>query len=184
MRDTTGRRDSGMDPRAFRNALGQFATGVAIITAEVDGVKLGATVSSFNSVSLDPPLVLFSLARTALSLPQWRAAKTLAISMLGEQQTELSNRFAKATGAKWDGLSERRGQNGAPLPPEVMLHFECRPYAVYDGGDHEIFVVEVTGYTQHQPGRMPLVFFSGRYQRLVSDDGARAPDDNMWLHGW
>jgi flavin reductase (DIM6/NTAB) family NADH-FMN oxidoreductase RutF len=173
-----------MDPRAFRNALGQFATGVVIITTEVDGVKLGATVSSFNTVSLDPPLVLFSLSRTALGLPHWRAAKAFAISILGEQQTDISNRFAKAAGAKWEGLTDRRAQNGAPLPPDVMLHFECRPYAAYDGGDHEIFVVEVTGYTQHLPGRLPLVFFSGRYQRLASDDGAPAPDDNMWLHGW
>lgn len=180
MNDTPGR----MDPRAFRNALGQFATGVAIITTEVDGVKLGATVSSFNAVSLDPPLVLFSLSRTTLALPQWRAAKALAISILGEQQTEISNRFAKAAGAKWEGLTDRRAQNGAPLPPDVMLHFECQHYAAYEGGDHEIFVVEVTGYTHHQPGRLPLVFFSGRYHRLASDDGERAPDDNMWLHGW
>ena len=180
MNETPGR----MDPRAFRNALGQFATGVVIITTEVDGVKLGATVSSFNTVSLDPPLVLFSLSRTALGLPHWRAAKAFAISILGEQQTDISNRFAKAAGAKWEGLTDRRAQNGAPLPPDVMLHFECRPYAAYDGGDHEIFVVEVTGYTQHLPGRLPLVFFSGRYQRLASDDGAPAPDDNMWLHGW
>ena len=180
MNDAPGR----MDPRAFRNVLGQFATGVAVITAEVDGVKLGATVSSFNSVSLDPPLVLFSIARTALSLPQWRTAKALAISVLGEQQAELSNRFAKSAGAKWDRLPDRRARNGAPLPPDVMLHFEGRPYAVHDGGDHEIFVVEVTGYTQHQPGRLPLVFFCGRYQQLASLDGPSAPNDNMWLHGW
>jgi flavin reductase (DIM6/NTAB) family NADH-FMN oxidoreductase RutF len=70
------------------------------------------------------------------------------------------------------------------LPPDVILHFECQPYAAYDGGDHEIFVVEVTRFTHHQPGRMPLVFFSGRYHQLAGDDGARAPDDNMWLHGW
>jgi flavin reductase (DIM6/NTAB) family NADH-FMN oxidoreductase RutF len=180
MSETTGR----LDPRAFRNVLGQFATGVAIITTDVDAMKLGATVSSFNSVSLEPPLVLFSLARTALSLPQWRQAQALAISVLGEHQTELSNRFANAAGAKWEGLPDRRARNGAPLPPDVMLHFECRPYAAYEAGDHEIFVVEVTGYTQQQPGRMPLVFFSGRYQHLASDDGPRAPDDNMWLHGW
>lgn len=170
--------------RDFRDALGLFATGVAVITAEVDGNKLGVTVSSFNSVSLDPPLVLFSIARSAYGLPQWKAAKALAISILAEHQTELSNRFARSSGAKWDGLSGGRAANGAPLPPDVLLHFECRPYAVYEGGDHDIFVCEVTGYTNHHAGRLPLLFFSGRYRRLVRDDGVQAPEENLWLHGW
>lgn len=175
---------SKLDTRAFRNALGLFATGVAIISAEVDGNKIGATVSSFNSVSLEPPLVLFSIARNAYGLPLWKAAEALAISMLGEHQVELSNRFARAAGSKWEGLGERRTRNGSPLPPDILMHLECRPYAVYDGGDHEIFVCEVTGYTIHHPGALPLLFFSGRYRRLAHDDGARAPDDNLWLHGW
>ena len=176
--------DTRLDARAFRNALGLFATGVAIISAEVDGNKIGATVSSFNSVSLDPPLVLFSVARNAFGLPLWKAAKALAISVLGEHQIELSNRFARATGSKWDGLSERRAGNGSPLPPDILMHLECRPYATYDGGDHEIFVCEVTSFTVHHPSALPLVFFSGRYRRLAHDDGTRAPDDNLWLHGW
>lgn len=173
-----------LDTREFRNALGRFATGVAIISAEVDGNKLGATVSSFNSVSLEPPLVLFSIARSAYGLAQWKAANALAISILGEHQIELSNRFARAAGSKWDGLADRRAGNGSPLPPDVLMHFECRPYAVYDGGDHDIFVCEVTAYATHQPARQPLLFFSGRYRRLAQEDGAQAPEDNLWLHGW
>ena len=176
--------DTKLNAREFRNALGLFATGVAIISAEVDGNKIGATVSSFNSVSLDPPLVLFSVARNAYGLPLWKAAKALAISVLGEHQIELSNRFARTTGSKWDGLSERRAINGSPLPPDILMHLECRPYAIYDGGDHEIFVCEVTSFTVHHPSALPLVFFSGRYRRLAHDDGTRAPDDNLWLHGW
>jgi len=172
------------DERGFRNALGNFATGVAIITAEVDGIKLGSTVSSFNSVSLKPPLVLFSVAHTAYGLPLWKAAKALAISILAEHQTELSNRFAKSSGAKWDGLGDWRAGNGAPLPPDTLLHFECRPYAVHEAGDHDIFVCEVTSYADHHPGQRPLLFFSGRYRRLAQEDGTRAPEDNLWLHGW
>ena len=172
-----------IDAREFRNALGHFATGVAIISAEVNGHKLGATVSSFNSVSLDPPLVLFSLARSSHGLTHWKAASALAVSVLGEHQAELSNRFARS-GAKWDGIGERRATNGSPLPPDVLLHLECRPYAVYDGGDHEIFVCEVIGYVNHHPSRLPLIFFSGRYRRLAHVDGVRAPEDNLWLHGW
>lgn len=173
-----------MNAREFRNALGQFATGVAIISAEVDGHKLGATVSSFNSVSLDPPLVLFSIARSSYGLAHWKAAKALAISILREHQIELSNRFARSAGAKWEGMGDRRAGNGSPLPPDVLLHFECRPYAVYDGGDHEIFVCEVTSYMIHHPGRLPLIFFSGRYRQLAHHDSVRAPEDNLWLHGW
>lgn len=173
-----------LDTRAFRNALGRFATGVAIISAEVDGNKLGATVSSFNSVSLEPPLVLFSIARSAYGLAQWKAATALAISILGEHQIDLSNRFARAAGSKWEGLPDRRAGNGSPLPPDVLMHFECRPYAVYDGGDHDIFVCEVTAYAIHQPARQPLLFFSGRYRRLAQEDGTLAPEDNLWLHGW
>jgi flavin reductase (DIM6/NTAB) family NADH-FMN oxidoreductase RutF len=181
MSDTTA---ATFNVRDFRNALGLFGTGVAIISAEVDGNKLGATVSSFNSVSLEPALVLFSVARSALGLAQWKTAKAMAISILGENQIELSNRFARAAGSKWEGLADRRAGNGSPLPPDVLMHFECRPYAVYDGGDHEIFVCEVTGYTIHHAGRPPLLFFSGRYRKLAHDDGPRAPEDNLWLHGW
>jgi flavin reductase (DIM6/NTAB) family NADH-FMN oxidoreductase RutF len=173
-----------INERDFRNALGLFATGVVIITAEVNGNKLGATVSSFNSVSLKPPLVLFSVAHSAYGLRQWRAANALAISVLAEHQTELSNRFAKSSGAKWKGLEERRAGNGAPLPPDVLLHFECRPYAVHGAGDHDIFVCEVTGHANHYPGRLPLLFFSGRYRRLAPEEGVRGPDENLWLHGW
>ncbi len=173
-----------LNERDFRDALGLFATGVAIISTEVNGNKLGATVSSFNSVSLNPPLVLLSIARTSHGLAQWKAARALAVSILGENQIELSNRFARAAAAKWEGLPDCRAANGAPLPPDSLMHLECKPYAIYDGGDHEIFVCEVTGYSRHQPGQPPLVFFSGRYRRLAHEDGTRAPEENLWLHGW
>ena len=171
--------------RGFRDALGFFATGVAVITAQVGDDKLGTTVSSFNSVSLDPPLVLFSLARTSLGFAKWKAASFFAISVLDEEQIAVSNRFAKAGGNKWAGLDIRHADNGAPLPPGAIAHFECRPYACYDGGDHEIFVCEVDRYRVHHPRRQPLVFFSGKYRRLDRHDADQAPPrDDLWLHGW
>jgi len=136
--------------REFRNALGLFATGIAVITADVGGNRLGATISSFNSVSLTPKLVLFSIARSSYGLTQWKEAKCLAISLLGEHQTDLSNRFARSTGDKWEGLEDRRAANGSPLLPDVLAYFECVPYAIYDGGDHDIFVCEVTSYMVHR----------------------------------
>lgn len=174
-----------LDTREFRNALGRFATGVAIVAAEVDGHRIGATISSFNSVSLDPPLVLFSLARSAYSFAQWKAARALAISLLAEHQTELSNRFARSGEHKWAGIEDRRAANNAPLVPGWVACFECEPYAVYDGGDHEIFVCRVTGFKVSAADSHPLVFYAGKYRSLRVEDGAAIPpDDNMWLHGW
>src|SRR5690242_14000434 len=91
--------------REFRDALGQFATGVAVVTAEVEGTLLGATVSSFNSVSLAPPLILFSLARSAQSFPLWLNAKQFGVTVLGENQNDISNRFARGGADKWAGLA-------------------------------------------------------------------------------
>ena len=91
-----------LDPRAFRQALGQFATGVAVITAEAaDGQAIGLTMSSFNSVSVDPPLILFSIDRKAFSLKAMTEAKGYAVNILGRDQEHLSNKFAKALGDKW-----------------------------------------------------------------------------------
>ena len=172
-----------MEQRELRNALGQFATGVAIVTAEVDGLRLGATISSFNSVSLDPPLVLFSLLRNSLGFAQWKNADAFCIAFLGESQRDLSNRFAKGGTDKWSGMVERRAGNGAPMVPGAIAYFECKPYSVYDGGDHEIFVCRVTDFHVH-PGPS-LVFFSGKYRQLSSIEGeATPPADNAWLHGW
>jgi flavin reductase (DIM6/NTAB) family NADH-FMN oxidoreductase RutF len=171
--------------RKFRDALGHFATGVVIVTTEVEGIRLGATFSSFNSVSLEPPLILFSLARTSAGLRRWKMAKSLVVSILDEQQNELSNRFARSGGDKWADLDVRRAANGCPTPPNCLAHLECEPYAVYDGGDHEIFVCRVTAFTVNGPDRHPLIFYLGKYRGLKHHDADRMPpDDNVWLHGW
>jgi flavin reductase (DIM6/NTAB) family NADH-FMN oxidoreductase RutF len=173
------------DARSFRNALGQFATGVAIVAAEVDGMKLGATISSFNSVSLDPPLVLFSLASQSLGIAQWKAAEAIAIFILGEHQMDLSNRFAKAGGDKWGGISERTTSNGAPALPGAIAQFDCKLHAIYPGGDHEIFVCEVTHFETAGTASQPLVFQGGKYRSLKPLDTLSVPPaEDMWLHGW
>jgi flavin reductase (DIM6/NTAB) family NADH-FMN oxidoreductase RutF len=178
--------ETTFEAREFRSALGLFATGVAIITADVKGVRIGATVSSFNSVSLSPPLVLFSLARRAYGLSQWQAAKAYAVAVLGEDQDAISNRFAKSGEDKWQGIEVRRAVNGSPLLPNWLACFECEPYARYDGGDHEIFVGRVTALTVRKAVQpRPLIFFAGRYRAVRSDgDIPTPPDANVWLHGW
>ncbi|MGT2460287.1 flavin reductase family protein (plasmid) [Cupriavidus basilensis] len=161
-----------MDQRAFRNALGQFATGVAIVTTTVDGENLGSTISSFNSVSLDPPLVLFSLIRNSLGFNQWKNAGAFCIAILGEDQEDLSNRFAKAGTDKWTGIPVERAENGAPRLSGAIAYFECEPYDNCDGGDHEIFVCRVTNFEVVQPGVPSLIFYSGKYRQLATLEAA------------
>lgn len=173
------------DQRAFRRALGHFGTGVAIVTATTSGAPLGSTISSFNSVSLDPPLILFSLVSQSLGIEQWRNASALCVSMLGAGQTETSNRFAKAGADKWADTEIVPGSNGAPIIPGSIAYFECAPYAIHDGGDHDIFVCRVTHFwaDDHQPA--PLLFYAGQYRQLTPVGGHVAPPlENMWLHGW
>jgi flavin reductase (DIM6/NTAB) family NADH-FMN oxidoreductase RutF len=169
--------------REFRDALGQFATGVCVITAEVDGIMLGSTVSSFNSVSLAPPLILFSLARSAQTLPLWLKATHFAVTILADGQTDLSNRFARGGADKWAGLAPLRGKSGAPLLRGGLVSFECRTYATYEGGDHEIILGEVLEFSRMTSE--PLLFHGGRYRRLQSDQTIETPPDiDVWLHGW
>jgi flavin reductase (DIM6/NTAB) family NADH-FMN oxidoreductase RutF len=173
------------DERQFRDALGQFATGVAVVTSLVDGVRLAITVSSFNAVSLRPPLILFSIARSVQSFGLWQRAETFAVMILQEGQGALSNKFAKSGANKWHDIDVVSGVTGAPLLPEWLACFECIVYARYDGGDHEILVGEVvnlqTGSFQ-SPG--PLVFYRGRYRALSGDGGYGVGPGDIWLHGW
>lgn len=154
------------DSQALRRTLGAFATGVAVVTAAADdGSFVGMTISSFNSVSLDPPLVLFSVARSALSLATLRAAPAYGISVLAHDQQELSNRFARSLGEKWAGVAHRRGDSGAPLILGAAAHLECVPHAIHDGGDHEIFVARVLAH-RTEASADPLIFHAGRYRSL------------------
>ena len=157
-----------VDAREFRNALGQFPTGVAIITAKSEtGEQLGLTVSSFNSVSMDPPLILFSLDCGAFSLDAMRKAQYFGVNVLGQEQEHLSNKFAKALEDKWDGVSHRLTDNGTAMLDDALAQFECTFYAEYDGGDHVIFVGEVIDYHRCNKENDPLVFFRGRYATIA-----------------
>lgn len=159
--------------RRFRAALSMFATGVAVITApRKDGPPIGITVASFNSVSLDPPLILFSVDRRNRSLSDLSTVDAYAVNVLDEAQEDVSNRFAKAHSDKWAGMSQASGQGGdMVLLPDALATFECEPYAQHDGGDHVIFIGRVRKHQSRSEGR-PLVFFGGRYHTL---NGARQP---------
>jgi flavin reductase (DIM6/NTAB) family NADH-FMN oxidoreductase RutF len=152
-----------MEDRAFRRALGEFATGVAVVTARGKGEELiGMTMSSFNSVSLDPPLVLFSVDRRALSLPAMLAAQGYAVNILSRGQEDLAEAFARSLGDKWADVEHSAGLAEAPLLHGTLAHFECVPYAHHDGGDHVVFIGRVVRFTSRSDEE-PLVFFRGRY---------------------
>ncbi|MEZ5878136.1 MAG: flavin reductase family protein [Tepidamorphaceae bacterium] len=166
----TGSQIAETDPRMFRNCLGQFPTGVCIVTAPGGDEPVGMTMSSFNSLSLDPPLILFSIDRKAKGLPTWQAATAYVVHFLSQDQRELSNRFARPGTNKWEGLPYQPGPDGAPVLAGAAAVLECRPHAQHDGGDHVLFIARVERFRAH-PDRRPLVFCNGRYSDLGSGHG-------------
>ena len=150
------------DPKELRRALGRFATGVTIVTtATGDGHLEGLTANSFSSVSLDPPLVLWSLNRSARSLPSFVAAKWFAVNVLGSHQHGLSARFASPLPDKFAGIAYTPGLGGCPVLDDGLAHFECSVFNQVDAGDHVIFLGKVERLT-HRDGE-PLLYSSGQY---------------------
>jgi flavin reductase (DIM6/NTAB) family NADH-FMN oxidoreductase RutF len=154
------------DPRSFRQALGCFATGITVVTSVgLDGEYLGFTANSFNSVSLDPPLVLFSLDRGAYSLKAFEAAGVFAINILREDQEAVSIAFARALSSKWEGVRTEIWQTGSPILVDAMASFDCETTSMHDGGDHVIFVGRVLRLRAGVDGR-PLIYFRGAYRQI------------------
>jgi flavin reductase (DIM6/NTAB) family NADH-FMN oxidoreductase RutF len=156
------------DARALRNALGRFATGVTVITAVADGVRAALTANSFSTVSLDPPLVLWSLKQQSPSMPTFRAADHFAVSVLDASQHELSLRFARPHPDKFAGVPITEGLGGCPLLDGALAHFECGVAHSLDGGDHRIFIGRVLR-AAYRDGD-PLVFAAGRFGRVTALD--------------
>ncbi|MEZ5779917.1 MAG: flavin reductase family protein [Paracoccaceae bacterium] len=153
----------GPDPdnaRAFRAALGHYATGVTVVTAVGARGPVGITANSFTSVSLDPPLVLWCPARTSERFDAFVAAKRYAIHILAADQLALCRRFARE-GGNFGGLETSETPEGLPLLPGCLARFDCEAHAVHDGGDHAILVGRVTRAAIG--GGEPLIFWGGRY---------------------
>jgi len=151
-----------IDPKALRQALGAYTTGVTIITTRSStGEPVGITANSFSSVSLDPPLVLWSLARSAHSLPAFSESTHWNVHVLSMEQEDLSNRFARAGENKFAGLELDDGMSDSPLLPQCSARFQCKKAFEYDGGDHIIFVGEVLGFDKSE--RPALAYAAGNY---------------------
>lgn len=194
-RDVQGRKDSGLSPEQtgarttdvttpqrtllagadlvpdqLRRAMGLFATGVTVVTARApDGQLQGVTANSFSTVSLDPPLVLWSLARRARSFAQFEAAPYFAVNVLGADQIALSRHFASARTDKLAGIAHEFGHGGSPVLAGALAHFECVRESVVAGGDHVIFIGRVLRASLREGD--PLIFAAGRYRRAVPHDG-------------
>ncbi|HRH74960.1 flavin reductase family protein [Zoogloea sp.] len=153
--------------RAFRDTLGMFPTGVTVITARAPGGQpIGLTVSSFNSVSLTPPLIVWSLSGHLPSVRAFENAAVYAINVLAEDQQDISQRFASRSDDKFAGLEYVEGVDGVPLLPGCVAWFQCRQFARHPGGDHVVFIGEVVRFELDQ-ARKPLIFQGGAYRRLA-----------------
>ena len=154
------------DVADFRQTLGCFPTGVTIVTAMTQtGAPVGVTISSFNSVSMDPPLVLWSLARNAASLPVFHASDGFAINVLSAEQADLPRVFSSPVAERFDAVDWSTGSCGHPVLEHATAVIECTTYARYDGGDHEIFLGQVL--THRSTNRTPLVFGKGKLGALA-----------------
>ena len=172
-------RQADIEARRLRNALGSCPTGVVIVTAfDAHAGRLGMTINSFTSVSLDPPLVMFSIDRRALGLPAWLRAAGYAVNVLAAGQEHVSNQFARARNDKWKDVRFAAGLHGAPLLEGALARFECSPHRTFDGGDHVIFCARIERYTCDDDAA-PLVFHRGRYG-IVSPSSAAGIPPPVW----
>lgn len=167
--------DSNFDTKSFRNALGSFATGVTVITAQdTNGALAGVTANSFNSVSLDPPLILWSIAKQSSSFTIFEQASHFAVNILAADQIDLSNNFAKPSDNKFADIPHTFGLGQAPLLENCTAQFECENHQILDGGDHWIMLGKVMSF--NTSNKAPLLYAQGSYAGAVPFP---APKKNM-----
>jgi 3-hydroxy-9,10-secoandrosta-1,3,5(10)-triene-9,17-dione monooxygenase reductase component len=171
-----GKPAPAFDGRALRDAFGSFATGVTIVTTRrPGGVDIGLTANSFSSVSLDPPMVLWSLARTSLNMDAFRNSGHFAVHILSADQETLSGRFASKGVDRFAGLALDRGPDEIPMLQDCMARFACKLAYQYEGGDHVIFVGEIVDFSHS--AQKPLVFHGGRYGMLLPKHNVTSSDE-------
>ena len=157
---------AGIDTRAFRRALGNFATGVTVVTAaDATGRKVGVTANSFNSVSLDPPLILWSIDKRSTSHAVFEAASHFAVNVLAADQIDLSNNFARPKEDRFAEVEYQAGEGGAPILADCSARFECEKFQQVDGGDHWIMIGKVVAFDDC--GRSPLLYHQGAYSMVL-----------------
>jgi flavin reductase (DIM6/NTAB) family NADH-FMN oxidoreductase RutF len=154
-----------LDPRAFRDALGRFATGVAFVTAAPEGEPAGLIVNSFASVSLEPPLVSFAPSCTSLTWSRMRRTGRFGVNVLGRRHAPFVQRATPAGSDRFAGLDWQPGRTGVPLLDDALATLECEIAAEHGAGDHWIVVGRVLDL-RVSPAADPLVFFGGAFRAL------------------
>lgn len=156
---------SELDPRSLRDAFGMFPTGVVAVAAQVDGALVGLVASSFTSVSLDPPLVSFSVARTSQTWPSLRRSPHLGVTILAEDHGELSRQLAGSAENRFAGLAVQASENGAVTLDEGIAQFDCTIYEELEAGDHLIVLLRL--HAVSLGAGAPLVFHRSSFGRLA-----------------
>ena len=155
-----------IEPNELRRVTGHFATGVTIITtASKSGAPFGLTANAFTSVSLNPPLLLVAVDKKAESYPHFEESKVFTVNILSDEQETLSRKFAVSGGDKFQGVAYQMGANGVPILDGALAYLECKLYAVYDGGDHTLFLGEIEEARTREI--KPLIFYRGGYRALA-----------------
>ena len=158
-----------VDPRLLRDVLGHFASGVTVVTADTAAGPIGFTCQSFSSLSLDPPLVAFAPGRTSRTWPRLREIGRFCVNVLAEDQTALSQAFARSGVDKFAGVPWARSRLGSPVLEDVVAWIDCRLWAEYDGGDHTLVAARVLDLGA-DAARRPLLFHRGAYGLLEPRD--------------
>ena len=166
---------------ALKQAMRVYPQGVTVVTTLSGAGPKGLTVSSFTSVSLEPPLVLFSLAKSSALYGLFRGSKAFAVNFLADDLKSVSDRFAGRTGSKdrFEGVNFVKGETGSPIISGVRAAIECRPWQNFDGGDHTVFVLEVVSAVTFSSKR-PLVYFSQQYTTTETTEYPAPPSDFVW----
>jgi flavin reductase (DIM6/NTAB) family NADH-FMN oxidoreductase RutF len=178
-----------IDTRKLRDVLGRYATGVAVITTRAqDGSHVGVTVNSFSSVSLEPPLILFSLLRRANVLLSFEQASSFVVNILSHDQQPLSNMFARPSSANWEDMAFSHAENGCALFSGSLAHLVCNKKAEFEGGDHIIFLGLVTNFHLCSSAD-PLLFFRGAYGTYTRDQWSKmqpldSSSPQLSISGW
>ncbi|MBM7599221.1 3-hydroxy-9,10-secoandrosta-1,3,5(10)-triene-9,17-dione monooxygenase reductase component [Virgibacillus halotolerans] len=157
-----------MNPKEFRNTMGNFATGVTVITTSKGEELIGMTANSFSSLSVDPPLILVCIDKKSTSMRAFSRDHPFAVNILQEEQEEACSGFAKKGGNKFERASYYLSETGVPVLENNMATIECTVYDILEGGDHYI----ITGYVQnvsYNNEKKPLLFFRGKFGSIFED---------------
>ncbi|WP_409284944.1 flavin reductase family protein [Pseudomonas protegens] len=164
---------TAIEPLSFREALGHYASGITVITSQVDGELIGFTCQSFYSVSMSPPLVSFSVMCSSASYPKIRQAGRFVVNILSGQQVRISNQFARKGTDKWHGVHWHESPLGNPIITGSLHWLDCEIHAEYIAGDHLIVIGEVKALNlQQAAATQPLLYFKGQYCNLAAPGAA------------